>query len=135
MPPDRTNSRIRAIQENKHRAVLIPIPASPREKNRIRYQEFCRKLPTDIRVADGCEAITLTADRPLLKGTHGQSQTANLDFHSEYFKGKCVLLLDDLLTTGEGFLQTRRKLIQHGAKFVIGLLLAKTIASEDEQEK
>ena len=35
-------SRIRAIQENKHRAVLVPIPASTREKNRIRYEEFCR---------------------------------------------------------------------------------------------
>ena len=53
-------SRIRVIQENKHRAVLIPIPASTREKNRIRYQEFCRKLSADIGVADGYEAITLT---------------------------------------------------------------------------
>lgn len=127
-------SRIRAIQENKRRAVLIPIPASTREKNQIRYQEFCRKLSADIGVADGYEAITLTADRPQLKGTHGHDKTANLEFHSEYFKDKCVLLIDDLLTTGEGFLQTRRKLIDHGAKFVIGLFLAKTIAFEDEQE-
>ena len=125
-------SRIRVIQENKHRAVLIPIPASTREKNRIRYQEFCRRLSANIGVADGYEAITLTVDRPQLKGTHGQDKTANLNFHPEYFKDKCVLLLDDLLTTGEGFLQTRRKLIQYGAKFVIGLFLAKTIAFEDE---
>ena len=122
------------IQENKHRAVLIPIPASTREKNRIRYQEFCRKLSADIGVADGYEAITLTADRPQLKGTHGQDKTANLEFHPEYFNGKCCLLIDDLLTTGEGFIQTKRKLIEHGAKFVIGLFLAKTIAFEDEQE-
>ena len=127
-------SRIRVIQENKHRAVLIPIPASTREKNRIRYQEFCRKLSADIGVADGYEAITLTADRPQLKGTHGKDKTANLDFHPEYFKDKCCLLIDDLLTTGEGFIQTKRKLIEHGAKFVIGLFLAKTIAFEDEQE-
>ena len=32
------------------------------------------------------------------------------------------------------FIQTKRKLIEHGAKFVIGLFLAKTIAFEDEQE-
>lgn len=128
------SSRIRAIQENKHRAVLIPIPASTHEKNRIRYEEFCRKLSADIGVANGYEAITLTADRPQLKGTHGHDKTANLQFHPEYFKGKCVLLLDDLLTTGEGFIQTKRKLIEHGAKFVIGLFLAKTIAFEDEQK-
>lgn len=128
-------SRIRAIQENKPRAVLVPIPASTREKNRIRYEEFCRKLSADIGVADGYEAITLAADRPQLKGTHGHDKTANLEFHPEYFKGKCVLLLDDLLTTGEGFQQTRRQLIRHGAKFVIGLFLAKTIAFEDEQKE
>lgn len=128
-------SRIRAIQENKHRAVLVPIPASTREKNRIRYEEFCRKLSADIGVADGYGAITLTADRPQLKGTHGQDKTANLQFHPEYFKDKCCLLIDDLLTTGEGFVQTKRKLIRHGAKFVIGLFLAKTIAFEDEQKE
>lgn len=126
-------SRIRVIQENKHRGVLIPIPASTREKNRIRYEEFCRKLSADIGVANGYGAITLTTDRPQLKGTRGQDKTVNLEFHPEYFKDKCVLLVDDLLTTGEGFIQTRRKLIDHGAKFVIGLFLAKTIAFEDEQ--
>lgn len=128
-------SRIRAIQENKHCAVLVPIPASTREKNRIRYEEFCRKLSADIGVADGYGAIILAADRPQLKGTHGQDKTANLQFHPEYIKDKCVLLIDDLLTTGEGFIQTKRKLIEHGAKFVIGLFLAKTIAFEDEQKE
>lgn len=127
-------SRIRVIQENKHRAVLIPIPASTREKNRIRYEDFCRKLSADSGVTDGYSAITLTTDRRQLKGTHGQDKTANLEFHPEYFKDKCVLLIDDLLTTGEGFTQTRRKLIEHGARFVIGIFLAKTIAFEDEQD-
>ena len=128
-------SRIRVIQENKHRAVLIPIPASTREKNRIRYEEFCRKLSAGIGVADGYEAITLTANRPQLKGTHGQNKTANLQFQPEYIKDKCVLLIDDLLTTGEGFIQTKRRLIEHGAKFVIGLFLAKTIAFGDERKE
>ncbi|MCZ2565925.1 hypothetical protein [Bacteroides fragilis] len=40
----------------------------------------------------------------------------------------------DVLTTGTTFIQLHRKLIEHGAKFVIGLFLAKTIAFEDEQE-
>ncbi len=83
-------SRIRAIQENRHRAVLVPVPASTREKHR----------------------------------------TANLEFHPERFRGKCVLLVDDVLTTGATFVALRRKLIGYGAKFVIGMFLAKTIAFE-----
>ena len=86
-------SRIRAIQENRHRAVLVPVPASTREKHR----------------------------------------TANLEFHPERFRGKCVLLVDDVLTTGATFIALRRKLIAHGAKFVIGIFLAKTIVFEDER--
>ena len=88
-------SRIRAVQENRHRAVLVPVPASTREKHR----------------------------------------TANLEFHPERFRGKCVLLVDDVLTTGATFIALRRKLIRYGAKFVIGMFLAKTIAFEDGRKE
>ncbi|EJW97864.1 hypothetical protein EVA_14029 [gut metagenome] len=43
-------------------------------------------------------------------------------------------MVDDVLTTGATFLQLRRKLIAHGARFVIGMFLAKTIAFEDERK-
>lgn len=128
-------SRIRAIQENRHRAVLVPVPASTREKHRTRYEAFCRKLSADMGVADGYGAITVAYDRAQFKGTHGNGdRTANLEFHPERFRGKCVLLVDDVLTTGATFIALRRKLIAHGAKFVIGIFLAKTIAFEDERK-
>ena len=66
--------------------------------------------------------------------TGTETGTANLEFHPEYFKDKCVLLVDDVLTTGATFIALRRKLIAHGAKFVIGMFLAKTIAFEDERK-
>mgnify|MGYP000041833749 FL=1 len=129
-------SRIRVIQENRHRAVLIPVPASTRAKHRTRYEAFCHRLSADMGVADGYGAITVAYDRAQYKGTHGnEDRTANLEFHSEYFKDKCVLIIDDVITTGSTFLQLRRKLIEHGARFVIGLFLAKTIAFEDERKE
>ena len=52
-------------------------------------------------VADGYGAITVAYDRAQYKGTHGNGdRTANLEFHPERFRGKCVLLVDDVLTTG-----------------------------------
>lgn len=126
-------SRIRAIQGNRHRAVLIPVPASTRERHSVRYEEFCRRLSDDMGTANGYGAITVAHDRPQYKGSRREEdRTANLEFHPEHFKDKCVLLLDDVLTTGTSFIQQRRKLIGYGAKFVIGLFLAKTIAFEDE---
>jgi predicted amidophosphoribosyltransferase len=129
-------SRIRAVQENRHRAVLVPVPASTREKHRTRYEAFCRKLSADMGVADGYGAITVAYDRAQYKGTHGNGdRTANLEFHPERFRGKCVLLVDDVLTTGATFIALRRKLIRYGAKFVIGMFLAKTIAFEDGRKE
>ena len=117
-------------------AVLIPVPASTRAKHRTRYEAFCHRLSADMGVADGYGAITVAYDRAQYKGTHGnEDRTANLEFHSEYFKDKCVLIIDDVITTGSTFLQLRRKLIEHGARFVIGLFLAKTIAFEDERKE
>jgi len=45
------------------------------------------------------------------------------------------LLVDDVLTTGATFIALRRKLIRYGAKFVIGMFLAKTIAFEDGRKE
>ena len=44
----------RAIQENRHRAVLVPVPASTREKHRTRYEAFCRKLSAEM---GGCRRV------------------------------------------------------------------------------
>lgn len=87
-------------------------------------------------VADGYGAITVAYDRAQFKGTHGNGdRTANLEFHPERFRGKCVLLVDDVLTTGATFIAAAAAmLIAHGAKFVIGIFLAKTIAFEDERK-
>ena len=128
-------SRIRAVQENRHRAVLVPVPASTREKHRTRYEAFCRKLSADMGVADGYGAITVAYDRAQYKGTHGNGdRTANLEFTERSGEG-ASLLVDDVLTTGATFIALRRKLIRYGAKFVIGMFLAKTIAFEDGRKE
>lgn len=56
---------------------------------------------------------------------------ANIIFYTTYSSLCCVQHKDDVLTTGATFIALRRKLIAHGAKFVIGMFLAKTIAFED----
>ena len=94
-----------------------------------------QRLSADMGVADGYGAITVAYDRAQFKGTHGNGdRTANLEFHPERFRGKCVLLVDDVLTTGATFIALRL-VIAHGAKFVIGIFLAKTIAFEDERKE
>lgn len=56
---------------------------------------------------------------------------ANIIFYTTYSSLCCTQHKDDVLTTGATFIALRRKLIGYGAKFVIGMFLAKTIAFED----
>lgn len=49
-----------------------------------------------------------------------------LILNSEQYKGKNVLLFDDVITSGGSFKQVAAKLLETGAKSVIGIFLAKT---------
>ncbi len=51
----------------------------------------------------------------------------NLQFTRRYIRGKNVVLLDDVLTTGESFRQLQRKMKQLGALSVTGVFLGKTV--------
>lgn len=67
-------------------------------------------------------------DRKQLKGReNGKDTLGNLQFIRRYIKGRYVLLLDDVLTTGESFRQLQRKMIQLGALSVTGVFLGKTV--------
>ena len=80
--------------------VFIPILASTRERNQLRFARFCFQLSKRLKITP-C-------------------------FSPEYFVGKDVILVDDILTTGQSFIQMKRQLIKQGAKSVIGLFLGKS---------
>ncbi len=60
----------------------------------------------------------------LVRGEHFES---GVKFTRRYIRGKNVVLLDDVLTTGESFRQLQRKMKQLGALSVIGVFLGKTV--------
>ena len=107
--------------------VLIPIPAATRERNIARFARFCSLLSRRLKIADGFRAIWIKEDREQLKGTTGHNKLSNLIFHSEYIRGKDVILVDDIATTGQSFIQMKRKCMQLGANSVVGVFLGKTV--------
>jgi predicted amidophosphoribosyltransferase len=119
-------SRMPFFYEAKN-PILIPIPASTRERHRQRFAKFCYLLSKHLHIADGYRAIGIKEDRVQLKGSVGRDKLSNLSFHAEYIKGKDVFLVDDILTTGQSFIQTKRMLEKMGASAMVGLFLGKTI--------
>lgn len=79
-------------------------------------------------IADGFKAIWIEEDREQLKGKGKDKDILqNLQFTRRYIKGKNIVLLDDVLTTGESFRQLKRKMEQLGALSVAGVFLGKTV--------
>lgn len=118
--------RMPFLAESKD-AVLIPIPASSRAKNELRFSSFCELLSKKIGVTNGYNAIEINYDREPMKGLKNQDKLFNLSFNAELFAGKDVFLIDDIITTGSGFVQIKRKLMELGAKSVIGLFLGRSV--------
>ena len=112
----------------KEDTVLIPIPASTRERQRKRFPVVCYYLSEWLGITDGFKTIWIEEDREQLRGKGKDKDILrNLQFTRRYIRGKNVVLLDDVLTTGESFRQLKRKMKQLGALSVIGVFLGKTV--------
>ena len=88
----------------------------------------CYYLSEWLGITDGFKAIWIEEDREQLKGKGKDKDILrNLQFTRRYIRGKNVVLLDDVLTTGESFRQLQRKMKQLGALSVIGVFLGKML--------
>jgi hypothetical protein len=107
--------------------IFMIIPASTKHKNSVRFEKFIRNVCDDAKILNGFEGLNIIEDRPELKGKAGVNKVCNLQFNPDIFKGKHVILFDDVITSGQSFLQVSDILIQKGADQVTGLFIAKTI--------
>lgn len=119
-------SAIRNKNIKLHNCCLVVIPASTQRKTENRFAEFADRLSKALGIANAYRAIT-TDDHEPLKGKMGVDKTEYFTFHPEYYRGKRVLLFDDVRTSGESFRQTAEVLMETGAKKIRGIFLAKTM--------
>ena len=113
---------------NKSDYVICFIPASTTQKTTNRFSSVARRLSERTGVRATLSGIIKTTDS---EAGHiaGKScnPTADFCFHSDEFKGKKVILIDDVITRGRTFTQTANKMMAHGACSVEGLFVAKTV--------
>ena len=75
-----------------------------------RFTRFCRELAKRLDIADGFRTLWIEFDREKMKGTIGKNKIENLTFDRIHIKGKHVLLVDDVITTGTSLVQIGKKL-------------------------
>lgn len=112
--------------DNLEEPILIPLPASTKERHRQRFESFCGELSRRLIIDNGFPAVRIEQDREQQKGTN-QRDISGLVFDPDYIEGRDVLLLDDILTTGMSFTLVKHELEKLGANSVTGIFLAKTV--------
>ena len=104
---------------------LVCLPASNSEKNRRRWQEFSKKVCSDLDMWNAYDYIHIEQEAiPKHLGGDGQ---AVLSFNQSFFNGKYVILCDDIKTTGSSLQRMKYKLESMGATVICSLTIGMTI--------
>ena len=115
---------------------LVCIPASTKEKNIARYKEFSERLCQETGIENGFEYVHLTRDRVAKRegGNADDASITNYSFDPEFFKGKRVILFDDIITKGNSMRNAKSMLEKEGAFVICGISIGKTRHERREDE-
>jgi hypothetical protein len=116
--------------------ILVPIPASTKEGNDKRFRKFCRELATSLGVTDGFELIELDIERKPNAVRKGMPLSNAIKMpDTGRFIGKDVIIVDDVVTSGEQFRQMATYVKSADARVVKGLFVAKTLEPEEKKRE
>lgn len=103
---------------------LVCIPASTRIINNLRYEKFSNDLCKSLGMINAFPYITIKTEKtPKHLGGAGKIE---LEFDSEFFKDKNIILFDDVITTGNSMRFFKYKMENLGANVIAGLSIGKT---------
>ena len=108
---------------------LVCIPASTRTKNIARYKDFAKRLCDETGMENGYEHTHVVKDG--MSKNHPENHTGRsiqpvIEFDKDFFRGKNVLLFDDVVTKGGTMLRYKDILKDKGATVIGGICLGKT---------
>jgi len=126
----------RGAYENFTHPLLIPMPIADKRKNERGYNQT-EILAEEMKRLDASRLFTLV-ERQLVKHRHTSSQTVaatreerleNIKgtmhvVHPPRVAGACIILLDDVTTTGATFAEAKRALKEAGARKILCLAVA-----------
>lgn len=113
--------------------VFICVPASSEEKNERRYKNFSIRVCALSGAMNGFNYIKIEGSRFAIHDKHikkNVQQYQKVSFDESFFKGKKVLIFDDILTKGFSYARFALKLEKLGAEILGGFFLGKTIFND-----
>ena len=110
--------------------VFACIPASSAQKNEIRYRSFSDEVCRLAGTANAYHAISIEGSRLAIHETKSSKTVSNVEiinFDKEFFKGKKVVVFDDIITQGYSYARFACMLESFGAQVLGGLFLSRTL--------
>lgn len=111
--------------------IIVGTPASSPYTHVRRYKKFLHQLCTLSGAIDGFSHVTVTGRRKKVHNTRERELCTHLDKYvhidKTYFRGKKVIVVDDICTTGQTSQAFIEALEDAGAKVRFALFLAKTL--------
>ena len=109
---------------------IVCIPASTHAAHVRRWKRFCNILCSVTGAQNGFEHVNVFGNRKRAHVTHCYELATNIkhyvDIDKEFFKGRKVIVIDDIYTTGQSSRAFVEAMQRHGAIVVGTLFLAKT---------
>ena len=104
---------------------LVCLTASTQRKTELRYKEFADKVCKDLNMTNAYPHIRVFEDGSAKHD--GGDGTRQVSYDNYFFKGKNIVLFDDVRTTGNSLEQERRTMEGFGAKVICAITIAQTI--------
>ena len=116
-------------EKNLQFLTLVCLPASTFTNNWARYNDFSKKLCSETCMKNAFPFIHIMKDGMSKKhpdNNSGHSIQPIIKYDEEYFRGKYVLLFDDIVTKGETMLKYKSDMEKMGATVIGGICIGKT---------
>lgn len=103
---------------------LVCVPSSSKEVSQRRYEDFSSILCEELSMINAYQYVHIKTDG---EAKHlGGNRKAQIEYDTEFFKDKFVLLFDDVITSGSTMESVRNDLENLGAKVIGGFSIGKT---------
>ena len=99
--------------------VFVPVPASTRQKNELRYKAFCERVCELSGAVNGYDHVRVCGERLAIHENR-------IEFDEEWFNGKTIIAFDDVISRGISYATYANQLESFGANVIGGIFLART---------
>lgn len=126
--------KLKSDLDDLSNTIFLCIPASTAEKNKVRFENFSNNVCSATGMINGFGLVENNSDRMAYHVTGEKIKTFHWKFYNqEFFKGKDVIVFDDILTRGDSMHYMIACVRALGANVRCCITLGKTIKPDSSE--